>query len=820
MATQSRDNGSVEFEKRKQEILNAVSEKLRLHFGRTVEEATENHLYKAVALVARDEIVGKWAATRSARVKQHKKRVYYLSIEFLIGRSLGCNLINLCQDKAFAAALGELGVTIPELEDMEPEAALGNGGLGRLAACFMDSLATLDLPAMGCGIRYEYGLFKQFIVDGQQMELPDSWLDDGNIWEVPVPDDAMDIVFGGRVVEDWSEGRLRVRYEDATHVTAVPYDIPVLGYDTDTALSLRLWSAKSTKSLDMDAFASGDYMRASQEKELAEVISKVLYPADDHLQGKTLRLKQHYFFTSATVQYIIKDYKKRYPGRPLSLLADKVVIHINDTHPALAIPELMRILMDEEGMGFDEAYRVTHDVFCYTNHTIMVEALEKWPAQLYRELLPRIWQITDAINERYCRDLARRFPGQMQRISDMAIIAFDQVRMANLAVAMSHCVNGVSELHAQILRDDLFRNFVDYDDKFIGITNGITPRRWLMKANPDLSDLLDETIGTAWRHDLEKLSDLAPFADDAAFRDKFADVKMKNKERLAAWCREHMDVTVDTHAIFDCQAKRLHEYKRQLLNLLQIVELYNRLKDDPGADVPPRVFFFAAKAAGGYYMAKQIIRLIHAVRDMIERNPVTRDRIRIVFLPNYCVSLAEVLMPAADVSEQISTAGLEASGTGNMKFMLNGALTIGTLDGANVEMSRQVGLDNIYIFGNTTQQNEELRPHYQPSELYFANPVIKRVLDTLISDELPADRPGQFMDVYHSLIDSDTYLLLADYDSYSHTRDRMARDYADAALWGKKAVLNTAHSGIFSSDRTIREYNDKIWHLTPFEKPF
>ena len=361
MATQSRDNDSVEFEKRKQEILNAVSEKLRLHFGRTVEEATENHLYKAVALVARDEIVGKWAATRSARVKQHKKRVYYLSIEFLIGRSLGCNLINLCQDKAFAAALGELGVTIPELEDMEPEAALGNGGLGRLAACFMDSLATLDLPAMGCGIRYEYGLFKQFIVDGQQMELPDSWLDDGNIWEVPVPDDAMDIVFGGRVVEDWSEGRLRVRYEDATHVTAVPYDIPVLGYDTDTALSLRLWSAKSTKSLDMDAFASGDYMRASQEKELAEVISKVLYPADDHLQGKTLRLKQHYFFTSATVQYIIKDYKKRYPGRPLSLLADKVVIHINDTHPALAIPELMRILMDEEGMGFDEAYRVTHE---------------------------------------------------------------------------------------------------------------------------------------------------------------------------------------------------------------------------------------------------------------------------------------------------------------------------------------------------------------------------------------------------------------------------------------------------------------------------
>ncbi len=820
MAKQQQTGQNAQLEQKKQEILSAISEKLRLHFGRTIEEATENHLYKAVALVARDEIVGKWAATRTARVKQQKKRVYYLSIEFLIGRSLTANLINLCQDEAYRAALAQLNITLPELEEVEPEAALGNGGLGRLAACFMDSLATLDLPAMGCGIRYEYGLFKQYIVGGQQMELPDSWLDDGNIWEVPVPDDAMDIVFGGRVVEDWSQGRLRVRYEDATHVIAVPYDIPILGYDTDTALSLRLWSAKSPKSIDMDAFASGDYMRASEEKELAEVISKVLYPADDHLQGKTLRLKQHYFFTSATVQYIIKDYKKRYPGRPLSLLADKVVIHINDTHPALAIPELMRILMDEEGMGFEEAYRVTRDVFCYTNHTIMVEALEKWPSQLYRELLPRIWQITDAINNRYCQELAQRFPGQMQRISDMAIIAYDQVRMANLSVAMSHCVNGVSQLHAQILRDDVFHNFVEFDDKFIGITNGITPRRWLMKANPGLSGLLDETIGTAWRHDLNRLEDLAPYADDAAFRQRFAAVKQENKERLAAWCQKHMNVSVDTHAIFDCQAKRLHEYKRQLLNLLHIIELYNRLCDDPNADIPARVFFFAAKAAGSYYMAKQIIRLIHAVGDMIQRNPVTRDRIRIVFLPNYCVSLAEVLIPAADISEQISTAGKEASGTGNMKFMLNGALTLGTLDGANVEMLDAVGADNIYIFGNTAEQNDQLRANYRPSDIYAGSAVIRRILDTITSDELPADRPGQFLDVYHSLVDVDTYLLLADYASYSETSDRMAHDYHNADLWWKKAVCNTAHSGVFSSDRTITEYNDKIWHLTPFEKPF
>ncbi len=811
---------SASIDVRKQEILLAISDKLRQHFGRTIDDATVNHLYKAVALVARDEIVGKWTATRYARVKQQKKRVYYLSIEFLIGRSLSTNLINLCKDDAFRLALEELNITLPEIEDAEPEAALGNGGLGRLAACFMDSLATLDLPAMGCGIRYEYGLFKQHIVGGHQMELPDSWLDDGNIWEVPCPDDSVEVTFGGHVVEDWSEGKLRVRYEGATRVIAMPYDIPVMGYDTDTALSLRLWSAKAPKTIDMAAFASGDYLRASEEKELAEVISKVLYPADDHLQGKTLRLKQHYFFTSATVQYIIKDFKKRYPGKPLTQLSEKVVIHINDTHPALAIPELMRILMDEEGMSFDDAYRVTREVFCYTNHTIMAEALEKWPAQLYRELLPRIWQITDAINERYCAELNGCFPGQMQRIADMAIIAYDQVRMANLSVAMSHCVNGVSTLHGQILRDNVFHNFVQHEDKFIGITNGITPRRWLMKANPGLASLLDETIGTAWRHDLMKLEDLAPYADDAAFREKFAAVKMENKVRLANWCKQNMGVDVDPTMIFDCQAKRLHEYKRQLLNLMHVIDLYNRLNDDPNADITPRVFFFAAKAAGGYYMAKQIIRLIHAVADMIERNPKTRGKLKVVFLPNYRVSLAEVLIPAADISEQISTAGLEASGTGNMKFMLNGALTLGTLDGANVEMSEQVGLDNIYIFGNSTEQNEILRQTYVPSELYFGSPVIKRVLDTIISDEIPADRPGQFMDIYQSLINHDTYLLLADYASYAETSDRMARDYADRDLWLRKAVLNTAHSGLFSSDRTIAEYNDRVWHLEPLKRPF
>ena len=815
MAVLDTKRSPEELAHQKLQVIDAIAEKLRLHFGRTLEDATENHLYKAVALVARDEIIGKWITTRAARVKQQKKRLYYLSIEFLIGRSLTSNLVNLCKDEAYRLALEELGLSLPELEEVEPEAALGNGGLGRLAACFMDSLATLDLPAMGCGIRYEYGLFKQYIVDGQQMELPDSWLDDGNIWEVAVPEESCDIAFGGTVKETWIDGRLHVDYEGATHVIAIPYDIPVVGYDTDTALSLRLWSAKSPKSIDFNAFASGDYMRASEEKELAEVISKVLYPADDHLQGKTLRLKQHYFFTSATVQYIIKDFKKRYPNKPLTQLDDKVIIHINDTHPALTIPELMRILMDNEGLGFQDAFDVTRRVFCYTNHTIMSEALEKWPAQLYRELLPRIWQITEAINEHYCWELNQRFPGQMQRIANMAIISYDQVHMANLSVAMSHSVNGVSQLHGQILREDVFRDFVAFDDKFIGITNGITPRRWLMKSNPGLSALLDETIGTGWRHDLMQLENLAPYADDPAFRERFDAVKKENKQRLADWCQKHLGVTVNTDAIFDCQAKRLHEYKRQLLNVLHIIDLYLTLDENPDADIPPRVFFFAAKAAGSYYMAKQIIRLIHSVSDMIAANPRTRDKLQVVFLPNYCVSLAEVLIPAADISEQISTAGKEASGTGCMKFMLNGALTIGTMDGANVEMAEQVGLENIYIFGNTTAQNNELRMSYNPAELYFNNPKIKRALDLLISDRLPQERPGLYQDVYHSLVDHDVYLLLADFDDYCRVSDQMAADYNDRDLWLKKAVLNTAKCGFFSSDRTINEYNDRIWHLTP-----
>nr|WP_122012026.1 glycogen/starch/alpha-glucan phosphorylase [Maliibacterium massiliense] len=809
---------------RKQRIIDSIAEKLRLHFGRTFEEASETQLYQAVALTVRDAIMERWTASRRARVQQQLKRVYYLSVEFLVGRSLTNNIINLLQDDAYRAALRELNVDLSQLEEVEPEAALGNGGLGRLAACFMDSLATLALPAMGCGIRYEYGLFKQYIIGGAQVEQPDVWLEDGNIWEVPTWDDQMEVRFGGRVVEDWSQGYLNIRYEDTTTVQAVPYDMPIIGYDSDVALSLRLWSAKSPTRIDMASFSRGEYAKAMEQKELAEVISKVLYPEDNHREGKMLRLKQHYFFTSATVQYIIKDFKKRYPDLAMTQLGEKVVIHINDTHPALAIPELMRILMDQEHLSFEDAWNTTRATFAYTNHTVMSEALEKWPVAIYRELLPRIYDITVALNEHYCQQLSAAFPGQWQRISDMAIIAYDQVRMANLAIALSFSVNGVSQQHAQILKSDVFANFNALEpDKFIGITNGITYRRWLMKANPGLARLITDAIGPKWKKDLAYLEDLAPYADDAAFREKFAAVKLQNKQRMAQWIRRNMEIDVDPGAIFDCQAKRLHEYKRQLLNVLRILHLYNTLLAHPNLDMPKRVFLFAAKASPGYTRAKLIIRLINAAADLINKTPQVRDKIQVVFLPNYCVSLAEVLIPSADISEQISTAGKEASGTGNMKFMLNGALTLGTLDGANVEIAQQVGMDNIYIFGGTAEQNADLyrTGAYHASDLYMQNPQLKAAVDLLIDERMPGDRHMQFADLYQSLLSgdpgniADPYLLLNDFASYLLASEKTDRDYVKPDIWWRKAVLNSAKAGVFSSDRTIGEYNARIWHLSP-----
>ncbi|MGI6115099.1 MULTISPECIES: glycogen/starch/alpha-glucan phosphorylase [unclassified Clostridium] len=811
---------------RKEQIINEVIGKLRRHFGRTLEEATPSQLYKAVAMTVRDAIMEKWTATRKARVQQQKKRLYYLSVEFLIGRSLVNNIINLCQDEAYRQALEELGVDLAEIEQSEPEPSLGNGGLGRLAACFMDSLATLGLPAMGCGIRYEYGLFRQKIVDGSQVEMPDNWLDDGNVWEVPNLDDQMEVHFGGQIEEDWSSGQLHIRHTGYHTVIAVPYDIPISGYDSDVALSLRLWSARAPQQLDMSLFSRGEYARAAEEAELAQTISKVLYPEDNHQEGKMLRLQQHYFFTSATIQYIVKDFKKRYPHMPLTRLHEKVAIHINDTHPALAIPELMRILLDQEGLSWEDAWQVTRNCFAYTNHTVMSEALERWPLQMFRELLPRIHMITNAINEQYCHDLWEIYPNDFGKISYMSIIAYDQVRMANLALAMSHKVNGVSQLHADILRKDLFADWARTEpDKIIGITNGVTIRRWCVKANPGLTDLITEAIGPDWIKDADQLQKLIPLATDAAFCERFRRIKVENKARLSNYIASKLDIKVDPSSLFDCQAKRLHEYKRQLLNALHILYLYRRIKEDPAADIQKRTFFFAAKASPGYYRAKEIIRLIHAIKDLVESDPVVREKLQVVFLPNYCVSLAEVLIPAAELSEQISTAGKEASGTSNMKFMLNGALTIGTLDGANVEMAQLMGGENIFIFGRKAQEVENMLRNklYHAGELYETNRALKNVLDMLVDGSLPADHPRQFSDLYQSLLFgdggniADPYLVLDDFAPYAEAQEEVQRVYRDTQEWTRRAVLNTAHAGFFSSDRTIREYNERIWHLEPIQ---
>ncbi|MBQ3112245.1 MAG: glycogen/starch/alpha-glucan phosphorylase, partial [Firmicutes bacterium] len=696
-----------------------------------------------------------------------------------MGRSLVSNALNLLQTDLYQAALAELGLSLEKLEsEAEPEAGLGNGGLGRLAACFMDSLATLNLPAMACGIRYEYGLFRQKIDEaGNQIETPDDWLQNGNAWEVPDMSQAMEVRFGGTIKEVWQENGLKIIHTDYQPVIAVPYDMPIAGYGGGAA-TLRLWSARAPQRLDMKTFQRGEYAQSAAHREWIEAISKVLYPEDNNHEGKMLRLRQHYFFTSASVQYIIRDFKQHYPDLPLTMLPEKAVIHINDTHPALAIPELMRILLDEEGLSWSQAYDVCRGTFAYTNHTVMSEALEKWPEDMMKELLPRVYAITRALNEVYCARLWEAFPGQWQKISDMSIIANGQVRMANLCCAVSFAVNGVSQLHARILREDVFRNVQSYEPgKIIGITNGITFRRWLNKANPGLTNLIEETIGDGYRRDAALLRELAAYAGDAAFCVKFAEVKHQNKERLAKYVKENLGQTIDPDSIFDVQAKRLHEYKRQLLNVLNILHMYDEIVAGRGEKLPPRTFFFAAKASPGYDRAKLIIRLIHSVARMIEKHPVASKKIKVVFLPNYCVSLAETLIPAADISEQISTAGKEASGTGNMKFMLNGAVTVGTLDGANVEISEAVGMDSIFIFGLTAPEAAGLyrAGRYHPGEIYEQNTALRCALDHLIDGSLDMDYDRQFSSIYQSLLFgdygmADPYLLLADFDAYRQTQ--------------------------------------------------
>jgi len=808
----------------KESIKNSIVGKVQRYNGLTIEEANKRQIYNAVASTVRDQIMQKYMVSREERKKSKKKRLYYLSVEFLMGRSMYCNMLNLVSSKEYTEALQELGIDIRDILKEEPEPGLGNGGLGRLAACFMDSLSSLDLPAMGCTIRYEYGLFRQKIVDGQQVELPDSWLDNGNAWESAVTQDTCEIHFGGHVEEVEDEnGEMHYVHKDYYTIEAVPYDMPIVGYDTETVNPLRMWSARSPKKIDLNSFGEGRYVQASEEIELAETISKVLYPEDKHYEGKMLRLKQHYFFTSASLQYIIKDFKKSF-GNDFSKLPDKVVIHINDTHPGMAVPELMRILMDEEGLGWDEASAITQKTIAYTNHTIMAEALEKWPVNMVQQLLPRIYQIICEMNRRLCERLWNAFPGDWDRIARMAIVSYDNVHMANMCVAMSYSVNGVSQLHGEILKSDTFYDYnLVMPEKFCAITNGITHRRWLMSCNPGLTSLIDESIGTGWYKEPERLTELMPFADDAAFREKFAKVKHDNKVRLAEMLKERQGAIVDPDFIFDVQAKRLHEYKRQLLNALHILVLYNRIVNDESFTMEPRVFIFGAKASPGYTRAKQIIRMICALSKLIEKHPRARKMLQVVFLENYDVSSAEVLIPAAEISEQLSTASKEASGTGNMKFMMNGALTIGTMDGANVEISEQVGMDNIYIFGmrSDTVLNMYREHNYNPMNIFETNQEIRLAMTQMIDGTLTPDNPSVLQDLYHSLLlgdwgsMGDNYFVLKDFGSYSMAQRRINKDYANQKKWQKMAVINTAKSGIFSSDRTITEYNDLIWHLDP-----
>ena len=810
----------------KDSIKASIIGKLQRYNGRTIEEASNGQIYRALASTVRDQIMQKWMISREERKTNNNKRLFYLSVEFLMGRSLYTNILNLVSLDAYKQALDELHIDVDKVLQEEPEPALGNGGLGRLAACFMDSLASLDLPAMGCSIRYEYGLFRQKIVDGQQVELPDYWLGNGNVWEMPVMEDACEVHFNGHVEMGNENGRTVFRHVGYNTVEAVPYDMPLVGYDTSTVNSLRLWSARAPKRIDLSDFNHGHYVQASEEKELAEAISNILYPEDNHYEGKLLRLKQQYFFTSATLQYILKDFKKL-NGTNWSKLPEKVVIHINDTHPGLAIPELMRLLMDEEGLGWDEAQQIVSRTMAYTNHTIMAEALEKWPEDMVKSLLPRIYQILVEMNKRLCARLWNFFPGEAERVGRMAIIAYGYIHMANLCVAMTFSTNGVSKLHGDILKQETFHDFyLVMPEKFSAITNGITHRRWLMACNPELTKLICDTIGTDWVKDPELLHDLAPYADDAAFREQFEKIKHNNKVRLSNFLKEHQGAIVDPNFIFDAQSKRLHEYKRQMLNALHILVLYNRIVNDPNFTMHPRVFIFGSKAAPGYNRAKQIIRFINGLSALIAKHPRASKMLQVVFLENYDVSSAQMLIPATEISEQISTASKEASGTGNMKYMMNGAITIGTMDGANVEISEQVGMDNIYIFGMRfdTVLDMYRERNYNPMTIFETNQELRLALTQMIDGTVLPDAPSALQDLYHSLLIgdwgnmADPFFVLKDFGSYSMAQRRIDADYADRDKWNRMAVINTAMSGVFCSDRTIREYNDTIWHLDPLKR--
>jgi glycogen phosphorylase len=789
--------------------------------------------YVALALAVRDRMIQRWVRTQDTYYERDAKRVYYLSLEYLMGRTLGNSLVNLGLLDECAKAVHELGYRLEDLREAEWDAGLGNGGLGRLAACFLDSMATLGYPSYGYGIRYDYGIFHQRIVNGAQVEVADGWLRYGNPWEIPRLGDRFRVQFYGRVdTYVNARGRLTNAWVDTRDILATPYDTPVPGYGTETVNTLRLWAARAVREFDLGEFNEGDYIGAVEARARSESICRVLYPNDTILAGKELRLAQEYFFVSATLQDIIRRWKKRYRMfdeprglRTFDRFTEKVVVQLNDTHPALAIPELMRILVDLEQLEWHEAWAITTATFGYTNHTVLPEALERWPVNLLGTMLPRHLQIIYEINRRFLAEVRARFGNDDARSRRMSIIEEDgerRVRMATLAVVGSHSVNGVAELHTQILKSEVFRDFHElWPQKFSNKTNGITQRRWLLKSNPDLARVISDAIGTGWVTDLTQLRQLAPLAQDPAFTEAWRAAKRQGKLRLVETIRRHygrrgIALTVDPASLFDVQVKRLHEYKRQLLNVLHIVTLYNRLKDNPHRDTLPRTVILAGKAAPGYAMAKLIIRLINAVGDVVNADPAVRDRLTVAFLADYRVSLAEQIFPGAELSQQISTAGMEASGTGNMKFALNGAVTIGTMDGANIEIREEVGDDNIFIFGLTAAEVAALRPHYDPWEYYRANPELARVLDMIRDDAFSRGEPGLFRPIVDSLLaGGDRYFLLADYASYIGCQERAARAYRDQDAWTRRSILNVAHMGKFSSDRTIRQYAEEIWRLDP-----
>ena len=804
----------------KEEFKKSVIENVKNQYRRTIDEATPQQIFQAVSYAIKDVIIDDWIATQKQFDETGAKKVYYLSMEFLMGRALGNNIINLGAKKAVKEALEELGFDLNAIEDQEPDPALGNGGLGRLAACFLDSLATLGYPAYGCGIRYHYGMFKQKIKDGYQGEVPDEWLKNGYPFELRRPDYATEVKFGGYVKTEWDGERNHFVQEGYQSVLAVPYDMPIVGYGNNVVNTLRIWDAQPIDTFSLSAFDKGDYQKAVEQENLAKNLVEVLYPNDNHYAGKELRLKQQYFFISASLQVALKKFKET--NDDIHKLPEKIVFQMNDTHPTVAVAELMRLLLDQEGLNWDEAWGITTKCCAYTNHTIMAEALEKWPIELFSRLLPRVYQIVEEINRRFLIEVQNKYPNNYEKVKKMAIIFDGQVKMAHLAIVAGYSVNGVAKLHTEILKNQELKDFYEMmPEKFNNKTNGITQRRFLLHGNPLLADWITEQIGDEWITDLPHLAKLKVYVDDPKFQQEFMNIKYQNKLRLAKYIKEHNGIDNDPRSIFDVQVKRLHEYKRQLLNILHVMYLYNQLKDNPNMDMVPRTFIFGAKAAAGYQIAKKTIKLINSVADVINNDKSINGKLKVVFIEDYRVSNAELIFAAADVSEQISTASKEASGTGNMKFMLNGALTLGTMDGANVEIVEEVGKENAFIFGLSADEviNYENNGGYNPEEIFNTDQDIRRVLMQLINGYYSPQDPELFRDIYNSLLNTknsakaDTYFILKDFRSYAEAQKRVEAAYRDENWWARAAMLNTASAGKFSSDRTIEEYVRDIWHL-------